>query len=93
VNKFTDVEKYAEIPETYVEPEIESYVKSGHLRSWLKDPQARDQFFVYRDAEVSVYFNRKKEAPEQVMSRPVPPPSASSLTVRTGPRISSRGPR
>jgi len=31
VNKFTDVEKYAETPEKYEEPEIEPYVKSVSL--------------------------------------------------------------
>jgi hypothetical protein len=37
----------------------------------LKDPQARDQFFAYRDTELSVSFNRKKEAPEVVSLRAV----------------------
>ena len=40
-----------------------------HLRSWLKDSQARDQFLTYRDAELSVCYNRKKETPEIVKTR------------------------
>lgn len=71
VNRFTDVEKYTNMSDTYVEPEVEPYAKKEHLRSWLKDPQARDQFFLYRDVELSVCYNRKKEPPEIVKSRTV----------------------
>ena len=85
VNRFTDVEKYSTAPDEYVEPEIESYVPKvksyhlegislfqEHLRSWLKDPQARDQFLLYKDLELSVCFNNgKNEAPEVVKSRVV----------------------
>lgn len=71
VNRFTDVEKYTNMSDTYVEPEVEPYVKKEHLRSWLKDPQARDQFFLYRDVELSVCYNKKKEPPEIVKSRTV----------------------
>ena len=73
VNRFVDVEKYAGMSDTYVEPELEPYVKKEHLRSWLKDPQARDQFFLYRDVELSVCFNRRKEPPEVAKTRTVTP--------------------
>jgi translation initiation factor 3 subunit B len=73
VNRFTDVEKYAKLEEKYVEPDVEPHIQREHLRSWLKDPQARDQFFLYRDVELSVCYNRKKESPEIVKSRTVLP--------------------
>ena len=41
VNRFTDIEKYAELDETYVEPELEEYTP----RVWLR-------FLIY-----SIYFN------------------------------------
>jgi translation initiation factor 3 subunit B len=74
VNRFTDVEKYTNMSDTYVEPEVEPYVKKEHLRSWLKDSQGRDQFFLYQDVDLSVCYNRKKEPPEVVKSRTVTPP-------------------
>ncbi|KAK9695667.1 Translation initiation factor 3 subunit b [Basidiobolus ranarum] len=70
VNKFTDVEKYTNLDEEYKEPEIEPFEEKEHLRSWLTDPQARDQWAMYRGEEVSVFWNMKTEAPEHVHSRP-----------------------
>jgi translation initiation factor 3 subunit B len=71
VNKFTDVEKYSDMNETYVEPEIEPYAPKEHLKSWLMDSQSRDQFVMYRGDDVSIYWNRKAESPEHVHTRPV----------------------
>ncbi|ORY04590.1 translation initiation factor eIF-3b [Basidiobolus meristosporus CBS 931.73] len=70
VNKFTDIEKYATLEDEYKEPEIEAFDEKEHLRSWLADPQARDQWVMYRGEEVSIYWNKKAEAPEHVHSRP-----------------------
>ena len=92
VNRFTDVEKYTNMSDTYVEPEVDRYVRKEHLRSWLKDPQARDQFFLYRDNELSVCYNRKKEAPEVVKARTVPILLGKNVAdYRTGPKRPSCG--
>ncbi|KAG9292843.1 hypothetical protein G9A89_016205 [Geosiphon pyriformis] len=69
VNRFTDIEKYSQIQEVYVEPEEEKFVEKEHLRSWLTDPQARDQFVVYRGDDVYIYWNRKTEPSEEVHKR------------------------
>lgn len=71
VNKFTDVEKYSDMNEQYVEPQIEAYESKEHLKSALMDPQARDQFVMYRGDDVSIFWNRKTDAPEHVYSRTV----------------------
>ena len=71
VNKFTDVEKYSDMNEEYVEPQIEPYTAKEHLKSALMDPQARDQFVMYRGDDVSIFWNRKTDSPEHVYSRTV----------------------
>ncbi|KAI8369877.1 eukaryotic translation initiation factor eIF2A-domain-containing protein [Choanephora cucurbitarum] len=69
VNKFTDVEKYSDMSEEYVEPEIPPYTPKEHLKSALMDPQARDQFVMYRGDDVSIFWNGKSESPEHVYTR------------------------
>ncbi|RUS14352.1 hypothetical protein BC937DRAFT_93938 [Endogone sp. FLAS-F59071] len=69
VNRFTDVEKYSQIPDEYTPPPEEEFIEKEHLRSWLTDPQARDQWVLYRADDVSIFWNMKTEAPEHVYSR------------------------
>ncbi|CAG8584432.1 12714_t:CDS:2 [Funneliformis mosseae] len=69
VNRFTDVEKYSQIEEEYKEPEEEKFVEKEHLRSWLTDSQARDQFVLYRGDDVSILWNKKAEPPEEEHKR------------------------
>ncbi|CAG8453165.1 798_t:CDS:2 [Diversispora eburnea] len=69
VNRFTDIEKYSQIEEEYKEPEEENFVEKEHLRSWLTDPQARDQFVLYRGDDVVIFWNKKLEPPEEVHKR------------------------
>ncbi|KAL4245822.1 translation initiation factor 3 subunit B [Abortiporus biennis] len=59
VNHFIDIEKYADLNETYVDPEPEPYVQKEHLRAWLGDPQGRDQYVTYRGDEVEVFWHGK----------------------------------
>ena len=88
-NRFTDIEKFASMDETYVEPEVEPYVPKvrvllshkilidnricgkEHLRSWLADPQSRDQFVIYKDDVVSINWHHKPNAPEVAAERQV----------------------
>lgn len=69
VNRFGDVEKYSNMNDTYVEPEQEEYKPREHLKSWLMDPQARDQFVMYAGEDVGIHWNRKQEKPELVHKR------------------------
>jgi translation initiation factor 3 subunit B len=59
VNKFGDIERYASLPieegsvprgwveESEIEPQ-------EHLKSWLADPQGRDQYLTYRGESVDL---------------------------------------
>lgn len=72
VNKLTDIERYGRegrIDEVYHAPEPEPYVERDHLKSWLKDEHARDQFILFRGDNVGVFWNKKKDPPEQVVDR------------------------
>lgn len=104
VNKFTDVEKYTSMSDEYVEPEVAEYKPKEHLKSWLMDPQARDQFVMYRGDDVTIYWNNKAEKPEFVKSKNVcvtfwGRKGSSSLVFflmlcvyRTGPKCICNGP-
>lgn len=72
VNKLTDIDRYGRegrIHEDYTEPEIEPFQEKEHLRWWLKDDDARDQFIMYHSDNVGVYWNEKEEQPESVVDR------------------------
>ncbi|KAF3407111.1 Eukaryotic translation initiation factor 3 subunit B [Talaromyces pinophilus] len=73
VNKLTDIERYGRegrIDEEYTPPEIPPFQEKEHLRSWLGDPNARDQFALFRGDKVGVFWNMKKDEPENVVDRP-----------------------
>ncbi|THH20860.1 hypothetical protein EW146_g583 [Bondarzewia mesenterica] len=59
INRFSDIEKYTKLDETYVEPKREEYQSKEHLRAWLADPQGRDQYATYRGDEVEVHWHGK----------------------------------
>ncbi|KAF5375109.1 hypothetical protein D9758_000175 [Tetrapyrgos nigripes] len=59
LNRFSDIERYSDMNETFVEPETEEYTPREHLRAWLADPQGRDQYVIYRGEEVQIYWHGK----------------------------------
>ncbi|KIY45493.1 translation initiation factor eIF-3b [Fistulina hepatica ATCC 64428] len=61
VNRFTDIETFRNLDEIYVEPKAEEYTPREHLRSWLADPQGRDQYVTNQGDEVTIYWHGKKE--------------------------------
>ena len=72
VNKLTDIDRYGRegrVDEEYHEPHIEPFAEKEHLQWWLGDEGCRDQFVMYRGESVGVYWNRKKEQPENVVDR------------------------
>jgi translation initiation factor 3 subunit B len=72
VNKLTDIDRYGKegrISDEYRAPAIPAFEEKEHLRWWLADPNARDQFVMYRGESVGVYWNRKKENPDAVIDR------------------------
>jgi translation initiation factor 3 subunit B len=72
VNKLTDIDRYGRegrVDEKYHPPTIDEFAEKEHLRWWLGDPEARDQFVMYKDNNVGVYWNEKDDAPECVVDR------------------------
>src|SRR4051812_5491199 len=72
VNKLTDIDRYGRegrIDEEYHAPHIEDFTEKEHLRWWLGDTQCRDQYVMYRDNQVGVFWNEKEDPPESVVDR------------------------
>ncbi|EHA26523.1 hypothetical protein ASPNIDRAFT_55391 [Aspergillus niger ATCC 1015] len=72
VNKLMDIDRYGRegrIDEEYKPPTIEPFKEKEHLRSWLGDANARDQFALYRGDKVGVFWNNKSNPPENVVDR------------------------
>ena len=72
VNKLTDIERYGRegrIDEEYRPPSLEPFAEREHLRWWLGDPGCRDQYVMFRNENIGVFWNRKREGPEQVVDR------------------------
>ncbi|ORY23476.1 translation initiation factor eIF-3b, partial [Rhizoclosmatium globosum] len=69
VNAFDDIESFATVPEVYEPPVIEPFVEKPHLRSWLKDTYARDQWITMKGDDTSIFWNNKSEEPDLVHSR------------------------
>ncbi|KAJ7925889.1 eukaryotic translation initiation factor eIF2A-domain-containing protein [Mycena leptocephala] len=56
VNRFTDIERYEKMDETYIEPETEEYAPREHLRAWLADAK-----------DVEIYWHGKPSQSELAM--------------------------
>ncbi|KAI8914800.1 hypothetical protein PhCBS80983_g00802 [Powellomyces hirtus] len=69
VNRFDDIERYTNTNDQYEEPEEEPFVEKEHLKSWLADPRARDQWVMMKGDEVSIYWNNKGDQPDLDHSR------------------------
>ncbi|KKK18694.1 eukaryotic translation initiation factor 3 subunit B [Aspergillus rambellii] len=72
VNKLMDIDRYGRegrIDEEYKPPTIEPFTEKEHLRSWIGDANARDQFALYRGDKVGVFWNNKNNPPENVVDR------------------------
>ncbi|KAF1815554.1 translation initiation factor eIF-3b [Eremomyces bilateralis CBS 781.70] len=73
INKLTDIDRYGRegrVEEEYVPPTIEDFQEREHLRWWLSDPDARDQFVMFRGDNVGVFWNEKDDPPEVIVDRP-----------------------
>lgn len=72
VNKLTDIDRYCRegrVDDEYHPPHLDDFHESEHLRWWLGDPNGRDQFIMHRGDSVGVFWNRKKENPENIIDR------------------------
>ena len=72
VNKLTDIDRYGRegrVDDEYQPPDVEEFQDKEHLKSWLGDPNARDQFVMFRGDRVGVFWNQKKDPPENIVDR------------------------
>ncbi|KAG0145988.1 hypothetical protein CROQUDRAFT_657918 [Cronartium quercuum f. sp. fusiforme G11] len=69
VIRFTEVERYSHVPDTFIAPVLEGYKPRGHLKSWLADPQSRDQMILYQGEDVKVAWHGRNGAPEVAHKR------------------------
>lgn len=72
VNRFSDIERFTSMDETYFEPEAEVYHPREHLRAWLADPQGRDQYATFRGDEVEIHWHGKASQCEIAYKHPDP---------------------
>lgn len=70
VNRFGDIERYANLP--VGEGELptgwreKAFVEKDHLRSWLGDAAGRDQFITFRDMDADLYWTGRNGAVDPV---------------------------
>ncbi|KAJ2535319.1 Translation initiation factor 3 subunit b [Coemansia sp. RSA 1935] len=69
VNPFMDVERYTEVEDEYRAPPAEPFIDHGHLKSWLGDEFARDQFATHVGNNVAVYWNETAQPAELITAR------------------------
>ncbi|TPX48254.1 hypothetical protein SeLEV6574_g02149 [Synchytrium endobioticum] len=69
VNRFDDIENVTNMSDEYKDPEVVTLDEKEHLRSWLMDARARDQFVMLKQDEVAVSWNNKTEAPDVAQAR------------------------
>ncbi|KAI4249138.1 MAG: hypothetical protein L6R42_009047 [Xanthoria sp. 1 TBL-2021] len=72
VNKLTDIDRYGRegrVNDEYEAPHQDPFTEREHLRWWLGDPNGRDQFVMYRGESVGVFWNKKKDSPENIIDR------------------------
>jgi len=87
INRFSDIERYANMDETYIEPKMEEYRPKvctvyrnlcfrltslqEHLRAWLADPYGRDQYVTYRGDDVEIRWHGKPSQCEVAYAKKV----------------------
>ncbi|KAL8996692.1 MAG: hypothetical protein Q9169_003864 [Polycauliona sp. 2 TL-2023] len=72
VNKLTDIDRYGRegrVNDEYEAPHQDPFSEREHLRWWLGDPNGRDQIVMYRGDSVGVFWNKKKDNPENIIDR------------------------
>ncbi|KAI8925430.1 eukaryotic translation initiation factor eIF2A-domain-containing protein [Entophlyctis helioformis] len=69
VNKFDAIDSTLQIPDVFEAPAEEEFVPKEHLKSWLTDLRARDQFAMLKGDEVGIYWNNKAEKSDRDEAR------------------------
>lgn len=66
---FSELASLASTPLTEFAFTPEPFIDRGHLKSWLCDEQARDQFYIQQADSISVFWNEGSQPPEQAFSQ------------------------
>ncbi|KAJ7180562.1 eukaryotic translation initiation factor eIF2A-domain-containing protein [Mycena filopes] len=85
VNPFDDIPRYSNLDIVYVDPEPEDFNPKEHLRSWLADPQGRDQYVTHQADEVTVNWHGKRGQSSVAHKRPNGSPLRTELYVAWSP--------
>ncbi|PNW85513.1 hypothetical protein CHLRE_03g190100v5 [Chlamydomonas reinhardtii] len=66
LSRFDDFDKYAKVPDEYVQPEPVAYKQPENLHSWLADKYGRDQYVIRHGDNTAVCFNDGKRSRAEV---------------------------
>ena len=69
MSRLTDVERLANMDESYTDPEEEPFQQRGHLRSWLMDQLGRDQLVMCARDDVIVSWHSRMGQPDEAHKR------------------------
>ncbi|RKP02517.1 hypothetical protein CXG81DRAFT_10688 [Caulochytrium protostelioides] len=67
---FDEIGKYKDVPDKFEPPADKPFVVKDHMKAWLTDPHARDQWAIIKGDEVSIWVNNKSQRPDLLHSRP-----------------------
>uniref|UniRef100_A0A7R9YYS4 Eukaryotic translation initiation factor 3 subunit B n=1 Tax=Chlamydomonas euryale TaxID=1486919 RepID=A0A7R9YYS4_9CHLO len=60
VNMFDDFDKYAKVPDEYVQPDPKAFQGVDNIQSWMVDKMGRDQFVIRSGDNTEVFWNDGK---------------------------------
>lgn len=63
LNLLSDVDRYAEMDEGFVAPDVKKFVTQNNLYSWMSDRGCRDQYVIRYDRETEIYWAETKNPP------------------------------
>ncbi|KDQ52424.1 hypothetical protein JAAARDRAFT_162852 [Jaapia argillacea MUCL 33604] len=86
INYFTDIERFNDMDETFVEAKPEVFEPKEHLRAWLADPYGRDQYATYRADEVVIHWHGRPSQCEVAYERPENPKPWTEMYVSWSPQ-------
>ncbi|KAL4201949.1 hypothetical protein AMTRI_Chr02g218500 [Amborella trichopoda] len=66
---FDEFDKYVNVPDEWVAPEIKPYTPGENLQHWLTDEKARDQFVIRAGSDTEVLWNDPRQLKPELVYR------------------------
>ncbi|ERN17444.1 hypothetical protein AMTRI_Chr02g258200 [Amborella trichopoda] len=66
---FDEFDKYVNVPDEWVPPEIKPYTPGENLHHWLTDEKARDQFVIRAGSDTEVLWNDPRQLKPELVYR------------------------